>query len=65
MTDEMHYHTKIAMQAAERAARKVIEQAHRDNTPMPIWDGEKVVYKIPPLPDKTNYSKKHNAKPPN
>ena len=48
MTDEMNYYTKIAMQAAERAARKVIEQAHRDNTPMPIWDGEKVVYKIPP-----------------
>ncbi len=33
MTDEANHHAKIAMQAAERAARKVIEQAHQDNTP--------------------------------
>ncbi|MES2663824.1 MAG: hypothetical protein V4629_11045 [Pseudomonadota bacterium] len=44
------YFTKIGLQAAKRAARKVIEQAHKDNKPMPIWDGEKVIYQIPPIP---------------
>nr|VFK63654.1 MAG: hypothetical protein BECKUNK1418G_GA0071005_103519 [Candidatus Kentron sp. UNK]VFK70881.1 MAG: hypothetical protein BECKUNK1418H_GA0071006_104119 [Candidatus Kentron sp. UNK] len=39
------------MQAAQRAARKVIEQAHRENRPIPVWNGEKVEYLIPPLPD--------------
>jgi hypothetical protein len=46
------YYAKIGMQAAERAARKVIEQAHKDNEPMPVWDGEKVDHQIPPLPNK-------------
>ena len=50
--DKGKYYAKIGMQAAERAAKKVIEQAHKDNEPMPVWDGEKVDYMIPPLPNK-------------
>ena len=41
------YYAKIGMQAAERAAKKVIEQARKDNKPLPIWDGEKVQYLVP------------------
>lgn len=52
MKNEGKYYAQIGLQAAERAARKVIEQAHKDNKPMPIWDGEKVDYQIPPLPNK-------------
>ena len=50
MRHEGQYYARIGMQAAKRAARKVIEKAHRDNKPMPIWDGERVQYQIPPLP---------------
>nr|VFK42928.1 MAG: hypothetical protein BECKTC1821D_GA0114238_101427 [Candidatus Kentron sp. TC]VFK42938.1 MAG: hypothetical protein BECKTC1821E_GA0114239_102221 [Candidatus Kentron sp. TC]VFK57278.1 MAG: hypothetical protein BECKTC1821F_GA0114240_101628 [Candidatus Kentron sp. TC] len=45
------YYAEIGMRAARRAARKVVEQAHRDNKPMPVWNGERVEYIIPPLPD--------------
>lgn len=50
--NEGKYYAKIGMRAAERAATKVIEQAHKDNKPMPVWDGEKVDYQIPPLLNK-------------
>ncbi|MEE8056632.1 MAG: hypothetical protein V3T17_02170 [Pseudomonadales bacterium] len=53
--NEGKYYAKIGMQAAERAARKVIEQAHKDNEPMPVWDGEKVDYQIPPLPKSASH----------
>ncbi len=51
MIQDGNYYAKIGLQAAERAARKVIEQAHKDNMPIPIWDGEKIVHIIPPLPE--------------
>ena len=49
--NDAEYYAKIGLQAAKRAARKVVEQAHRDNRPIPVWDGEKVQHIIPPLPD--------------
>ena len=46
---ESDYYTRIAMQAARRAARQVIEQAHKDNSPIPIWKNGRVEYCIPEL----------------
>nr|VFK16482.1 MAG: hypothetical protein BECKLPF1236A_GA0070988_101483 [Candidatus Kentron sp. LPFa]VFK25403.1 MAG: hypothetical protein BECKLPF1236C_GA0070990_1002110 [Candidatus Kentron sp. LPFa] len=51
---DSNYYAEIGMQAAQRAARKVIERAHRENRPMPIWNGERVEYRIPPLSDQEN-----------
>lgn len=39
--------TKLALQAMNRAASKVLNQAVEDNEAIPIWDGEKVVWKVP------------------
>ncbi len=58
---DTNYYAKIGLQAAQRAARKVIEQAHKDNIPIPIWDGEKVVYQIPPLPQNLDQSDTPNV----
>ena len=41
-------YAKLGLQAAKRAARKVLEQACKDNKKIPIWDGKEVVY-ISPL----------------
>ncbi len=60
--NEGKYYAKIGMQAAERAARKVIEQAHKDNKPMPVWDGEKIEYRIPPLLNKAIQSDSLDAR---
>ena len=46
------YYTEIAMQAARRAAREVIQQAHKDNTPLPIWKNGRVEYSLPELDPK-------------
>ena len=62
MVRDGKYYAKIGMQAAERAARKVIEQAHKDNKPMPIWDGERIQYQIPPLPNKAMQSDSLDAR---
>jgi len=39
--------TQLAEKAMKRAARKVLGQAVRDNQPVPIWDGTRVVWKVP------------------
>ncbi|MEM6405392.1 MAG: hypothetical protein AAF669_02170 [Pseudomonadota bacterium] len=46
---ESDYYTKIALQAARRAARQVIEQAHKNNVPIPVWKNGRVEYCLPPL----------------
>ena len=39
--------TLLAGQAMRRAARKVLSDAVRNNYPIPLWDGTKVVWKVP------------------
>lgn len=39
--------TRLAEQAMRRAARKVLSGAVRDNESVPLWDGTKVVWKVP------------------
>ena len=39
--------TQLAARAIRRAAKKVLGQAVHDNKPVPLWDGEKVVWKVP------------------
>ena len=39
--------TQLAFQAMNRAAGKVLGKAVAENRPLPIWDGEKVVWKVP------------------
>ncbi len=39
--------TRLAEKAMRRAARKVLSNAVRDNEPVPLWDGAKVVWRIP------------------
>ena len=40
-------HTRLAAKAMRRAAKKVLGQAARNNKPVPLWDGTKVVWKVP------------------
>lgn len=46
------YYAEIGMKAAKRAAQKVIEQANRENRPIPVWKNGKVEYEVPPVPNK-------------
>ena len=46
-TESKKTDTKLALQAMNRAACKVLNQAVEDNESIPIWDGEKVVWKVP------------------
>jgi len=39
--------TKLAENAINRAAMGVLGKAVRDKEPIPLWDGNKVVWKIP------------------
>ena len=39
--------TMLAARAMQRAAIGVLGKAVKDKEPIPIWDGEKVVLKIP------------------
>ncbi|HOO52375.1 MAG TPA: hypothetical protein PLK94_13930 [Alphaproteobacteria bacterium] len=39
--------TKLAEKAMQRAALGVLGKAVRDEETIPIWDGEKVVWKVP------------------
>ncbi len=39
--------TQLAARAMRRAAKKVLGQAVHDNKPVPLWDGTKVVWKVP------------------
>lgn len=39
--------TRLAKKAMRRAAHKVLSAAVRDNKPVPLWDGTKVVWKVP------------------
>jgi len=39
--------TRLAERAMRRAARKVLSGAVRDNETVPLWDGTRVVWKIP------------------
>lgn len=46
---ESDYYAKIALQAARRAARQVIEQAHKDKVSIPIWQDNQIKWRIPEL----------------
>ena len=50
--DKSEYYAEIGMKAAKRAAQKVIEQAYRENRPIPIWKNGKVEYEVPSIPNK-------------
>jgi hypothetical protein len=39
--------TRLAETAMRRAARKVLSGAVRNNEPVPLWDGTKVVWRVP------------------
>jgi hypothetical protein len=39
--------TRLAHQAMNRAALKVLQKAVADKEPIPLWDGQKIVWKIP------------------
>ena len=52
--DDIDY-SALALRAAQRAAIKVIKEAQFNQTPMPVWDGEKIVHIIPPLPVGTGF----------
>jgi hypothetical protein len=39
--------TLLAFQAMNRAALNVLQQAVKEQEEIPIWDGEKTVWKIP------------------
>lgn len=39
--------TKLAQKAMQRAAIGVLGKAVRDEEAIPIWDGEKVIWKVP------------------
>lgn len=39
--------TILAERALRRAAKKVLSQAVKNNEPVPIWDGTKVIWKVP------------------
>jgi hypothetical protein len=39
--------TRLAQKAMQRAAIGVLGKAVRDEEAIPIWDGEKVVWKVP------------------
>ncbi len=39
--------TALAEKAMRRAARGVLEKAVRENQPVPLWDGTKVVWRVP------------------
>jgi len=39
--------TMLAARAMQRAAIGVLGKAVKDQEPIPIWDGEKVILKIP------------------
>lgn len=61
MSKDGKYYAEIGMKAARRAAEKVIILAHQENKPMPVWDGEKVQYTIPPIPNKAMRSNSLDA----
>ena len=39
--------TRLAARAMRRAAKKVLGEAVRNNVPVPLWDGKRVVWKVP------------------
>ena len=39
--------TRLAARAMRRAAKKVLGEAVRNNVSVPLWDGTKVVWKVP------------------
>jgi hypothetical protein len=39
--------TALAEKAMQRAARNVLDKAVREKQPIPLWDGTKVVWKVP------------------
>jgi hypothetical protein len=39
--------TQLAAKAMRRAAKKVLGQAVDNNRPVPLWDGTKVVWRVP------------------
>jgi hypothetical protein len=38
---------RLAARAMRRAAKKVLGEAVRNNVSVPLWDGTKVVWKVP------------------
>lgn len=51
MNNSKHY-ANIALKAAQRAAEKVIKEAHLYQTPLPAWKDNKIEYVIPDMPQK-------------
>jgi hypothetical protein len=47
MKDSKKERTRLAGQAMKRAAHKVMQQAVDANEPIPLWNGEKVIWKVP------------------
>ena len=45
--DTKNTDTKLALRAMNRAASKVLNQAVEANEAIPLWDGEKIVWKVP------------------
>ena len=39
--------TRLAGKALRRAAKKILGRAVQNNEPVPLWDGNKVVWKVP------------------
>ena len=48
MEDKNDY-AKMGLRALRRAAKKVYEEARKNNTKIPIWENGKVVYIAPTL----------------
>ena len=45
--DTVRESTRLAERALRRAARKVLSGAVRENRTVPLWDGTKVVWRVP------------------
>jgi len=46
-TKQMSERTALAAKAMRRAAHGVLSKAVRDNEAVPLWDGTKVVWRVP------------------
>ena len=46
------YYAQIGLKVAERAARKVMEQANKENQPLPIWKQDHIEFQVPENPNK-------------
>ncbi len=47
------YYAQIGLKAAKRAAKKVVEQANKENQALPIWKKDHIEYQVPENPNKS------------